>query len=134
MSNPDYKAAVSELFAKKRTQINNAINTVMPQVGQKVGTEVIAPLFVVIARNISDLYDINETTLKSLIDLKAEVDQLAIEVQNLDKSNTEKTYDAVKNQVNQLSSRFDKTFGSLEDIIDKIKKRDEQDGNIPGYG
>lgn len=131
MKGRDYKALITQIFAMKRTQLDNAVNAVKPQVGQKVGTEVIAPVFIGLVRNIGDLYDLHEIVMKSFIDLKIEVDRVASDIQKLGEANSE-TRD-VKHQVNELSGKFDKTFGSLEDVIDKIQKRDEE-GEIGPYG
>jgi hypothetical protein len=84
------------------------------------------------ARGIGDLYDLQEITIKSLLQLKTEIDSIATEVAKLASRGTESI--DVQRKVDILEKRFSETLGPLTDVINKIREREEKASEGSHYG
>jgi hypothetical protein len=128
----DINKLLTELFASKRESLRQAIKDITPEVGKQVSTVVIPPILIAFTRNIGDLYDLQEITIKSVLQLKTEIDSLAIEVKQLASRGIESTN--IQSRVDSLEKKYNDTLGSLADVIDKIKERESKASEGSHYG
>ena len=117
----DVEKGLNDMIQQKRNNINKAIQGIKPLIGKPMISEIIVPMFVVIATNLEELYQMNQLLFTAVINLKKQVDS---KDDNHDNTNMQKSITNITRHVEEIRKDYDKTLGSLQDVIKKIKDRE----------
>ena len=119
-------------MTKKRKSLERAITDTTSLIGKDVPKEVIRSMFIAICRNLQDLYDFQEFLLSRTFELRKDIYRLSRTIRQLPTGMQHTTN--IQEQVNDMQKKIDETYGPLSDIINKIRKREENGGGMSAYG